>query len=337
MTRAFAAVRRLIPPVLDLYSAASERRPGRSSAMSHPSSRTCIIYNPTARGGKAALLRRRLESAGVDSAFLPTDGVGAATRLTAEAIANGFETIVAAGGDGTLNEVLNGFALADDGFTKARLAHLPFGTVNVFAKELNLPLAAEAAWRIIAAGNERRIDVGEAAFEQNGERRSRLFIQLGGAGLDARAIELVDWEQKKRWLQIAYLIAGMKALRERQPELQCAANGTTANGSLILFGNGRYYGGRMAMFPRASMDDGRLDACVFKQFNLWTAARCSLHFLSRRRGTPPGARHLASSRLRITSEHNAAFELEGDFVGHVPLDLCVRSEPLRVVCPARTG
>lgn len=301
--------------------------------MAPASSRTCIIYNPTARGGKAARLRRSLEAAGIDCAFLPTDGVGAATRLTADAIAKGFETIVAAGGDGTLNEVLNGFALADNGFAKARLAHLPFGTVNVFAKELKLPLTAEAAWRVIADGNERRIDVGEAIFEQGGERRTRLFVQLGGAGLDARAIELVDWEQKKRWLQIAYLIAGMKALRERQPELQCEADGTTTGGSLVLFGNGRYYAGRMAMFPRASMNDGRLDACVFKQFNLWTAARCSLHFLARRRGTPPGARHVASPTLRITSNENAAFELEGDFVGHVPLDLRIRPESLRVVCP----
>ena len=93
-----------------------------------------------ARGGKAKRLRKRLESLGADCTFLPTQGPGAAIDLTVDAIEKGFETIVASGGDGTLNEVVNGIATAPDGLNRARLALVPLGTVNVFAKELCYPV-----------------------------------------------------------------------------------------------------------------------------------------------------------------------------------------------------
>ena len=127
-------------------------------------------------------------------------------------------SIVAAGGDGTVNEVLNGLGDAPDGFARARLGVLPLGTVNVFARELEIPLRIERAWEILQRGRETRIDLPRVEFSANGVRQKRYFVQLAGAGLDARAIELVDWSHKKKAGPLAYVIAGLKALRERQPK-----------------------------------------------------------------------------------------------------------------------
>src|SRR5881628_1790607 len=107
--------------------------------------RTCVIFNPAARGDKARNFRRHLADLGTHCALKSTAAAGDARRLAAEAVGEGFEVVVAAGGDGTLNEVLNGIGDAPDGFDKARLGVLPLGTVNVFARELAIPTRLEHA------------------------------------------------------------------------------------------------------------------------------------------------------------------------------------------------
>src|SRR5688572_33036227 len=152
----------------------------------------CVIFNPAARGDKARQFRQYLAQLG-NCQFKPTTGTGAARTLAAEAVRNGIETIVAAGGDGTLNEVLNGIGDVPGGFEKTRLAVMPLGTINVFALETGIPPAPEAAWAIIENGNEVLIDVAESTFQTRDGPQTRYFVQMAGAGLDARAIELVDW------------------------------------------------------------------------------------------------------------------------------------------------
>ena len=96
---------------------------------------------------------------------------GDARRLATEAVADGFELIVAAGGDGTVNEVLNGIGDAADGFARARFGVLPLGTVNVFAREIGLPLRIERAWETLQRGREARLDLPCVEFSANGVRR----------------------------------------------------------------------------------------------------------------------------------------------------------------------
>ena len=174
--------------------------------------RTCVIFNPAARGEKAKRFRRLLDAIGAQSTLKLTAAAGDARRLAAEAIGEGFEIVVAAGGDGTLNEVLNGFSEAPDGFEQARLGVLPLGTVNVFARELAIPLKLEAAWAAICRGRETRIDLPTVDYHANGKPRRHYFAQLAGAGLDARAVELVQWQLKKKIGYLAYVVAGLKAL-----------------------------------------------------------------------------------------------------------------------------
>src|SRR5437773_8109408 len=121
--------------------------------------RICVIFNPAARGEKAKRFRNHLDTLSTKCALKPTFAAGAGRTLAAEAVREGFEVIVAGGGDGTVNEVLNGIGDYPGGFARARLGVLPLGTVNVFAREIGMPLSLRRAWEVIRRGRESAIDL----------------------------------------------------------------------------------------------------------------------------------------------------------------------------------
>ena len=135
--------------------------------------RICVIFNPAARGNKARRFRRYLGEMSQQCAFKATTGPGDARRFAHAAVATGYDVIVAAGGDGTVNEVLNGIADEPEGFQRARLGVLPLGTVNVFARELKIPLKLERAWQVLKRGNTTKVDLGRADFFDDGQPQSR--------------------------------------------------------------------------------------------------------------------------------------------------------------------
>lgn len=295
--------------------------------------RVCVIFNPVAKGDKARRFRKHLDEIGRHASLKLTRCAGDARVLAAEAVGEGFEIIVAAGGDGTLNEVLNGIGDAPEGFDRARLGVLPLGTVNVFARELRLPLKLDTAWQTILRQREARIDLPSAEFHSDGAAQRRWFAQLGGAGLDARAIELVDWRLKKKIGPLAYVYAGFKAIMEEKPMLTATANGSTISGQLVLIGNGRLYGGNFATFHEAQMDDGKLDVCVFPESSLTTLARCAGPLLMAGKLPECAVSRFQASEFRLEGPSSAAFELDGELVGRLPVKFAVHRQRLRVIVP----
>lgn len=295
--------------------------------------RICVIFNPAARGNKARRFRRFLNELSQQCALKATTGPGDARRLAQAAVATGYDVIAAAGGDGTVNEVLNGIGDEENGFQRTRLGVLPLGTVNVFARELNIPLRLEHAWRVLKQARETKIDLGRAEFFEDGQPQQRYFMQLGGAGLDARAIELVSWKLKKTAGPLAYVVAGLQALAEKQPRICARAAGQQIEGELALFGNGRYYGGAFNVFPGADLRDGRLDVCAFPRVNVASLLRLAPGFIVCRKFSEPRVRRLSGARIELISDAPAAFELDGEWAGHLPATFSVEREKLRVVVP----
>jgi YegS/Rv2252/BmrU family lipid kinase len=295
--------------------------------------RTCVIFNPAARGDKARHFRRHLDEIASRGALKVTVAPGEARRLATEAVADGFELIVAAGGDGTVNEVLNGIGDAPDGFAQARLGVLPLGTVNVFAHEIGLPLRIEHAWATLQRGHETRLDLPSVEFSTNGVRRQQYFVQLAGAGLDARAIELVTWPLKKKFGPLAYVIAGLKALRSRLPKITARGGGQNATGELVLIGNGRFYGGPLEVFPQADLHDGLLDICVLPRANWLALLRHTPGLLARRRLLASAVQRFHAATFELTGDVSASFELDGEWVGNLPATFSVAREQLRVAVP----
>jgi YegS/Rv2252/BmrU family lipid kinase len=293
---------------------------------------TCLIFNPSAKGQKAAAFRSRLGDLCPECIVHLTRKPGDARQLAAQAVLDGFTTIIAAGGDGTANEVVNGLADVPQGLATARLGIFPLGTINVFARELGLPRDLAGAARTLKAGHELAIDLGRADFTANGHAQCRHFLQLAGAGLDARAVELVSWELKKKTGPVAYAVAALKALRETQHVITVEGAGSVS-GQLVLLGNGRFYGGSFEVFSEASLRDGLLDVCVMPTVNFWRPLQLALGLATGHAHRFWTARHFRSAALTLRSSGRVGFQLDGEYAGELPVTFSVRSQALRVIVP----
>ncbi len=293
---------------------------------------TCLIFNPSARGRKAAAFCSQLGSLCPNCVLRRTGAPEEARRLAAQAVREGFDTIIAAGGDGTANEVVNGMADVPHGLASVRLGLIPLGTVNVFARELGLPRDLPGAARALAAGRELAVDLGRAEFSAGGRGPCRHFLQLAGAGLDARAVQQVSWALKKRTGPLAYLAAGLKVLRENQP-LITVEGADPASGQLVLLGNGRFYGGSFELFPGASLRDGLLDVCVLPKVTAWSALQAVLGLATGRVHRFWPSLHFRSSTVTLRSPGRVGLQLDGEYAGELPVTFSVLSRALRVIVP----
>jgi diacylglycerol kinase family enzyme len=146
-------------------------------------------------------------------------------------------------------------------------------------------------------------------------------------------VELVSWKLKKNAGPLAYVVAGLQALAEKQPRITVSADGKKLAGELALLGNGKFYGGPFEIFPGADLGNGLLDACVFPRVNLAAFLGLAPGFLLRRKFAEEKVRRLRAAKLELTSETPAAFQLDGEWVGNLPATFSVEPTKLRVVVP----
>ncbi|MEC8928285.1 MAG: diacylglycerol kinase family protein [Verrucomicrobiota bacterium] len=290
-----------------------------------------MIFNPTAKGDRARRFQAKLEGLGDDCVLRPTTEAGGGMSLAEEAVREGFETIVAAGGDGTINEVVNGMVRAN-GLGRSRLGVLPWGSVNVFAKELGIPSRFEEAWKLVLHGAERLVDLGW--MELGEDKVRRCFVQLAGAGLDGRAVELVNWETKKRFGDLAYVLAGWQALGEKLSRIEVRAAGREVCGQLALVGNGRFYGGKHVFFPSAKLDDGVLDLVVVEDIRRARILKYGWAVLTDGVADMKGVHSLRASEFEMRADNRVPVEMEGDAVGVLPARGWVEERVLRVLVQA---
>ncbi len=295
--------------------------------------RICLIFNPSARGERArhwAASLRRFEK---DCVLRPTDAPGAARILARNAVLEGFDVVVAAGGDGTVNEVVNGIADVPGGICQTRIGVLPLGTINVFARELGISSEPALAWRTVLEGIEQRVDLPVVQLSGRDGVQPRHFLQLAGAGLDARAVELVSWRLKKKLGMVAYIVATIQAYGGKAHRVKVESAGTTHSGEAVLVGNGRLYGGNHAVFYRAKQNDGLLDVCIFKRVTALTLVQASLAVLTGNWAKMTGVDYLQTAGFRASGATRTPVELEGDPAGELPATFSMAPNQARVLAP----
>lgn len=219
-----------------------------------------VILNPTAGNLEAVRdCQERVESIVGGWPIRITSHAGEAEALARRAVEEGFGCVVAAGGDGTVNHVTNGIAGSN-----AALGILPMGTVNVFAMELGLPANdLERCWEIIQTGNIRLVDLPSA----NG----KYFVQLGGIGLDAQAVKETTLAFKRSLGPLSYLISAAHIAARRPPQLFIdSEDAPVREGSFVLVGNGRLYGGP---FPFSNKLLSMMDCLMWWCLNGWGSSR----------------------------------------------------------------
>jgi diacylglycerol kinase (ATP) len=295
--------------------------------------KTCVVFNPAARGLKAAKFRQHLAALSAECTLKPTFVAGGGRSLAAEAVREGCEIVVAAGGDGTVNEVLNGIGDVPDGFARVRLGVLPLGTVNVFARELRMPSNFERAWAVIKQARESLIDLPEVEFAADGKTERHFFAQIAGAGWDSKAVELVDWEYKKRIGGLAYVFAGFKALAQPLPQITVTDGARTLSGQMVVIGNGQLYGGNWRLFPLADLRDGVLDVSVFPRLDVERILRGTWGLLTNRLYQSGAVQHLKAEKFTLSSASPVLFHVEGENIGRLPATFSVKREALKVIVP----
>ena len=281
---------------------------------------TCVILNPAAQGDRAVRWRDRVETLTDGAVLCATSRRGEAETLARHAASEGFQKIVAAGGDGTINEVVNGIAGTD-----VALGLLPLGTMNVFATELGLPANdLGRCWDIIREDRTRLIDLPSA----NGKH----FVQLAGVGLDAQVVQETSRTFKRNFGPLSYLISAAQIAGRQPPRLRIESeNATTEEGSFVLVGNGRFYGGRLPFFKQAVIDDGRLDVLVFKRLNYLEIIRYLQNVIFTSHITAPEVEYFQTTRLRVSSEEPVPVEIDGELCGGCPVEFTIQPRGLRVL------
>lgn len=224
--------------------------------------RACVILNPYAGRWAAKAHRQEAEDAlkksGISYDIVSTERPGHGTELAEEAVRDGYSVLIAAGGDGSISEVVNGMMLASHGRPLPPLGILPLGSANDLAKNFSLPLELDAAAKLISQGEPCKIDLGEVIFGP--EKRSRFFDNNSAIGLEP-TITLIQQEIRRLRGVFRYLLAtliGIMRNPQWQVELTWDAGEYNGPATLVTVGNSPLTGGLFYMTPHAKPQDGLL-------------------------------------------------------------------------------
>ena len=286
--------------------------------------RLLIIFNPAAgwrRRQRLAPVLARLREHGCALVLRETEGPGDAERFAAEVDPGAFDLVVAAGGDGTVNETING--LARSGLP---LALIPLGTANVLAAEIGLCTDAAAVARCVAQGEPRPITLGAA----NGRR----FILMAGAGFDAHVVAGVSVPMK-RWLgKGAYVLSTLRQLLVFDfPSYEVLTDNTVHHAASVIVTNARCYGGRFVCAPEASLESATLQVCLFEGGGRRAAISYARALFSGRLPRLSGYRVIEARRIEVRGRPGEPIQVDGDGIGRLNAAIEVLPKALDLVFP----
>jgi diacylglycerol kinase (ATP) len=304
--------------------------------------RPLVIVNPAARNGAVGrswdTLAGRLSALGIDAETRRTERPGHATELVRAGLREGPRLVVAVGGDGTVNEVVNGFYDGDDAIAAgSELAVIPIGTGRDGVRTYGISGKPEKAIALLADGATRTIDLGRATYTSHaGTEESRLFLNIASCGLSGAVAERANRTSKRLggtpaflWATIA-TFAGWKNI-PFTVTLDGERRELVANNTIVA--NGRYFGGGMHIAPDARPDDGELDAIIFGDVGRLDLA-LNMHRLYR--GTilrHPKASHRLARAISVETARPLPIEIDGEQPGVTPVRFEVVPAALRLRVP----
>lgn len=287
--------------------------------------RTLAIVNPVAGRGKGAALARRiaaeLATAGISADVVTTPAAGEGARLASAAVEDGYERIIAVGGDGTANEVANG--LVD---TAAVMGLYPIGAGNDLARALGYPRRRRQLAAFLGQARTRRIDVGDV----NG----RIFLNAAGVGIDGHVTERVVATSRVLGATLGYFVGSIISIATYAPRpMRVRIDGTLREGRhlVVVAANGTHFGSGMRVAPDAKLDDGMLDVIVGGDLGKWASLGALLKIY---RGTHVDGKRILSFRtpaVEIELDRALPMQLDGEALRTDGLRIRVRPQALTVL------
>ena len=298
--------------------------------------RVTIIYNPTSGCRNGRRLRRFVEAAVARGLFVDVRTTGRAGDAEAMAAAAAAEeatdVLVVAGGDGTINEVINGLAGAASPPT---LAILPLGTANVLAIEIGADdTAPRLVEDIVRGATTGGPNVRMCVAEANGRR----FAMMAGAGFDAHVVAAVDPRLKRLAGKAAYVVAfAQTLLRFGRRRYRVTVDGTAHEVASVVIANGHYYGGRFTCTPEARLATPELHVCLFLRGGRWRALRYGIALLGGVLHRRVDVRIVRGRHVRVEAASCEPVQCDGDVATALPLEVRATGETLRLIASAGAG
>ena len=310
------------------------------------SPRTVVVVNPSSQGGR--LGKRWPELADTLGRAFPFDdihtrGPGDATGLTREALRGGAERIVAIGGDGTVNEVINGFFEAGVAIApQASFGLIPFGTGGDFRRTLEIPLEVADAAKVISANHTRSIDVGKLEFvATDGTKTTRMFANIASFGVSGVVDRLVNESGKKLGRMSFAWATARAAWSYKNQRVQLIFDGDIASRveatiNTVAVANGKYFGGAMKVAPHAEIDDGHFDVIAMGDFGFGDLVTSGRRLY---KGTHLAMDKVTSRRARVVDaepiDPSAVVELDvdGEPLGRLPARFTMLAGAVKMVVP----
>ncbi|WP_100489228.1 diacylglycerol kinase [Sporolactobacillus pectinivorans] len=288
-----------------------------------------IIYNPTSGRELAkrniAYILDRLEDAGYEASAYATKSKGDATKGARKAVRRKFDLVIAAGGDGTINEVING--LAEKEF-RPKLGVLPLGTTNDFARAVNIPRDIVKACDVLCAGYDMPIDIGKV--------NDHYFINIAGAGKLTELTYDVPSKLKTILGQMAYFIKGIEMLPSLRPtNVTIHYDDRTFSGDIMLFlvSNTNSVGGFERLAPDACLNDGMFDLVILKATNLADFIRLASLAARGEHMKDPKVIYAQASRVRIETDEKMQLNIDGEYGGDLPGEIVNLYQHLHLMVP----
>jgi YegS/Rv2252/BmrU family lipid kinase len=295
---------------------------------------TVLIYNPRAgkfqRGGRRLLdaAMRILENHGHAVTVAPTTGPGTAGAIAREHIARGAGLIVVAGGDGTINETVEGML-----HSRVPLAILPAGTANVLAMEMKLGSRLERVAARLEECRPQRISVGRLTCD--GGRVERHFLLMAGIGLDAHIVCHVNTAIKARVGKLAYWVAGWSLLGQRLAQFGVELNGQRRECSFALITKVRNYGGDFEIARSVTLLDEEFEAVLLEGRSTVRYVKYFAGMALNRLAGMQGVTVLRTDRVTFTGADDARtyVQIDGEFAGHLPAEVHIVPDALTLLTP----
>ena len=291
--------------------------------------RISVILNPSA--GSATDLDdvvARIERL-PDAEIRLTNKPGAAARFARSAIAAGREVIVAAGGDGTLNEVVNGIG---ENLGAASVGLIPLGTGNDFARTIGVPTDLDAAIDLIRAAETRAVDLVRVTSDE-----VRYFVNVSAGGFSGLVDEKMTPEMKKTWGPLAYLRGAAAAFSEMRAYQTTLAFDNAESLRIELYNvvvaNGRYVAGGTEIAPEASVDDGLLDVVLIPKRSAAELALVAAQIAIGKHLSNDSIVFRRAAKLTVNSKPGMWFNVDGELVGNEPARFEILPRALRFIAP----
>jgi len=287
-----------------------------------------LICNPAAKSMSESKIERAcrlLEQKDYRVELLLTKQRGEAEQLAKDATKKAPLLIIAAGGDGTFNEVANGIAGSE-----IPMAILPLGTTNVLAKELGIPDTVEGALEVALNNTPKSISLGRIAIVLDSSPVSRYFILMAGIGFDGEAVFGINEAFKKISGKGAYFYSGVKTLLRFNPnELAVTVDGKTYPAFSVIVGNASKYGGHFKVTPEARLTDPILHVCLFKGRKRIDTFRYILGIVTGSHLKFADVEYLKAGQ--ISMKGRAQIQIDGDYFGITPAEISIVPNALRLI------